>query len=231
MDYMLSAEHIHKKYGGNSVLRDVSIHVEQGGVYGLIGRNGSGKTTLLRILAGLIRGYDGTVTMSPRSKLAAIIHDPALFLNMSAAENLKEQACLLGIRDRSYVEATLAKVGLDACGKKAVMNFSLGMKQRLKLALALLEKPDVLILDEPVNGLDPDGIAELRELLLRLNRNDGITILISSHILSELEQTASRFGILHDGVIVKEMDGQDVLQSGKSLEEVYLRHTRGGKIS
>ncbi len=231
MDYMLSAEHIHKKYGGNSVLRDVSIHVEQGGVYGLIGRNGSGKTTLLRILAGLIRGYDGTVTMSPRSKLAAIIHDPALFLNMSAAENLKEQACLLGITDKTRINAALEKVGLDICRKKPVMNFSLGMKQRLKLALALLEKPDILILDEPVNGLDPDGIAELRELLIRLNRTEGITILISSHILSELEQIATCFGILHNGKIVREMGVQDVIKSGKSLEEIYLQHTKGGKIS
>ena len=232
MNYILSAEHIQKKYGSNAVLRDVSINIKQGEIYGLVGQNGSGKTTLLRILTGLIQNYTGTVVVGERnnkkSKVAAIINDPALFLNMTAFDNLREQAYLLGLRDNGKIEAALRTVGLEDCQKKLVKNFSFGMTQRLKLAMTLLQKPDILILDEPVNGLDPDGIADLRELLLRLNHADGITIIISSHILSELEQMAACFGILHDGVIVKEFYTQDVVQSGKTLEDVYMQYTKGG---
>ena len=232
MKCILSAEHIQKKYGGNTVLRDVSVHVKQGEIYGLVGRNGSGKTTLLRVLTGLIQEYAGTVAVGERNnqkgKVAAIINDPALFLNMNALENLREQVCLLGLRDDGKIEAALKTVGLEDCKKKLVREFSLGMTQRLKLAMALLQKPDILILDEPVNELDPDGIADLRELLLRLNRVDGITIIVSSHILSELEQTATCFIILHNGEIVKEFYTQDVFESGKTIEEIYMQHTKEG---
>jgi ABC-type multidrug transport system ATPase subunit len=235
MSYILSAEHIQKKYGGNTVLRDVSIHVKQGEIYGLVGRNGSGKTTLLRVLTGLIREYAGTVVIgeakNQKCKVAAVINDPALFLNMNAIDNMREQACLLGLRDAGEINAALKTVGLEDCKRKLVKNFSLGMTQRLKLAMALLVKPDILILDEPVNGLDPDGIADLRELLLRLNRSDGITVIISSHILSELEQMATCFGILHDGEIVTERYTRDVLQNGETLEEIYMWHTKGGPSS
>ena len=231
MSCILSAEHIQKKYGGNTVLRDVSIHVKQGEIYGLVGRNGSGKTTLLRILTGLIQKHNGTVVIgevnNQKIKIAAIINDPALFLNMNAIDNLREQACLIGLSDDKKIDTALKTVGLEDCKKKLVKNFSLGMTQRLKLAMALLERPDILILDEPINGLDPDGIADLRELLIRLNRNEGITIIISSHILSELEQMATCFGILCDGEIVKELYTQDVLQSGKTLEELYMQYTKG----
>jgi ABC-type multidrug transport system ATPase subunit len=232
MSYILSAEHIQKKYSGNTVLQDVSINVKQGEIYGLVGRNGSGKTTLFRILTGLIQEYTGTVVISEgnnqKCKVAAIINDPALFLNMNALDNMREQAYLLGLRDVEKIDAALKVVSLENCKKKLVKNFSLGMTQRLKLAMALLERPDILILDEPVNGLDPDGIADLRELLLHLNRSEGITIIISSHILSELEQMATCFGILHGGKIVKELYTQDVLQNGNTLEEVYMQHTKGG---
>ena len=231
MSCILAAEHVQKRYDGKTILRDVSIQVQQGEIYGLIGPNGSGKTTLLRILAGLVPGYGGTIFLASvnhrKSRISAIINDPALFLNMSAADNMKEQAYLLGLHDSDRVERALETVGLEARNNKLVKNFSLGMSQRLKLAMVLLEDPELLILDEPVNGLDPDGIADLRERLLGLNQKDGMTILISSHILSELEHVATRFGILYDGEIVKEVSPQDVIQKGSTLESIYMQHTRG----
>jgi len=231
-NYILSAERISKKYGGTAVLRDVSMNIKRGEIYGLIGQNGSGKTTLLRILTGLINVHGGSVAArSPdgsRYKVSAVINSPSLFLNMSAYQNMKSQAILAGISDDTRIEKALRTVGLLRSGKKPVKNFSLGMTQRLKLALALIENPDILILDEPTNGLDPNGISELRELLTHLNRSLGITILISSHILSELEQIATCIGILHDGAIIKEVSTQDAFQNGETLEGVYLHYTGGG---
>jgi ABC-type multidrug transport system ATPase subunit len=186
-DYILTAEHIKKEYNGNTVLRDVSIYIKKGEIYGLIGKNGSGKTTLFRILTGLIQRYNGTVSVGKvnthKSKVSAVINSPSLFLNLSAFENMKAQAFLLGIHNDSRIKQTLKTVGLQDYKNILAKNFSLGMTQRLKLGMALLKTPDILILDEPINGLDPDGIVELRELLLNLNHTDGMTILTSSQIL------------------------------------------------
>lgn len=233
MDYnILIGEHIKKKYGNNTVLRDVSIHIKQGEIYGLIGKNGSGKTTLLRILCGLISNYGGKVVLADvngrKCKVAAVINAPALFLNMTAFENLKEQSALLGLHDDTIISNELKTVGLVDYAHKTVKGFSLGMTQRLKLAMALIESPDLLILDEPVNGLDPNGIAELRELLHQLNQKHGMTILVSSHILSELEHTATCFGILNNGEIVKEISIRDIQQSNTTLENLYMQYTKGG---
>lgn len=230
--YILTAENIKMQYGTSTVLDDLSIHVEHGDIYGLVGKNGSGKTTLLRILTGLIQSFSGTISVAKtngrESRLAVVINTPSLFLNMSAFENMKGQAHLLGLQDDSHIGETLKTVGLSDTKSKPVGNFSLGMTQRLKLAMALLQKPDILILDEPLNGLDPNGMADLRELLLRLS-GTGITILISSHMLSELEQVATRFGILHEGKIVKELPTHEALQNGTSLEKLYMQYTRGGQ--
>jgi ABC-2 type transport system ATP-binding protein len=147
---------------------------------------------------------------------------------MSAFENMKAQTYLLGIRDNNKIRQILKIVGLSEQSAKHVSNFSLGMAQRLKLGMALLESPDILILDEPANGLDPDGIVELREMLISLNRSNGITILISSHILSELGQLVTSLGILHDGIIVKEVFDQETLQDRASLENLYMAYSRGG---
>ncbi len=227
--YSLTAQHIQKKYNGSPVLNDVSIKVERGAIYGLIGKNGSGKTTLLRILTGLIPVYEGRVSLEKLDnrvpRVAAVIDSPSLFLNMTAMENLKAHSLLLGIQENTQLEEVLKTVDLNSTQSKRVKDFSLGMVQRLKLAMALLAGPDILILDEPLNGLDPDGIKELRELLLRLNRDKAVTILISSHVLSELEQVASCFGILHDGAIVKELTAEDVCQRG-NLEDLYLEYTQ-----
>ena len=229
--HILIAEHIQKRYGLKTVLRVISINVRQGDIYGLIGKNGSGKTTLFRILTGLIQAYDGKVSIREingrQSKISAVIGTPSLFLNMSAVQNMKAQAYLLGMNDNRKIEQLLCTVGLENCGKKVVKDFSLGMTQRLKLAIALLGEPDILILDEPSNGLDPDGIVELRELLLDLNRSNGVTLLISSHILNELEQLVTCIGILHNGEIVKELSTHDILQSGVSLEKNYMQYTKG----
>lgn len=233
MNEILAADHIQKKYGGKPVLHDASIHVKQGEIYGLIGKNGSGKTTLLRILTGLIPTYSGTVMVGEvngqQARMSAVIHSPSLFLHLTAFENLKEHSYLLGMRDHEGIVQALQAVGLEDCPHKLVKHFSLGMTQRLKLAVALLAKPDILILDEPVNGLDPEGIADLRELLLRLNKTSDMTILVSSHILSELEQIATCFGILHEGKVVKELSRMELAQSEYKLEELYMIYTRGGK--
>lgn len=231
-NYILKAENIKMGYGTSTILNNVSIHIEQGDIYGLVGKNGSGKTTLLRILTGLIQDFSGMVSVAKtndrESRFAVVINDPSLFLNMSAFENMKEQAYLLGLYDNCQIKEALETVGLAGSNHKPVKNFSLGMVQRLKLAMALLQKPDILILDEPMNGLDPDGIADLRELLLRLNESN-MTILISSHILSELEQVATYIGILHGGKMVKEVSTHHAFQDGISLEKLYMQYTRGGK--
>jgi ABC-type multidrug transport system ATPase subunit len=230
---ILTAEHIQKKYGGNTVLRDVSIRMKRGEIYGLVGKNGSGKTTLLRILTGQIQRYNGTVSVGEagnrKPKVSAVINSPSLFLNLNAFENMKEQAFLLRMNDSSKIKQALEVVGLEDCNNKRVRNFSLGMTQRLKLGMALLENPDILILDEPLNGLDPDGIADMRELLLLLNHSNGMTIMVSSHILSELEQIVTCLGILHDGEIVKEASATEIRQDGSTLESLYMQYTKGGK--
>ena len=226
-NYVLQGSHIGKKYGKHAILNDVSLTLKQGEIYGLIGKNGSGKTTLFRILTGLIQDYSGTVSIN-ESKISAVINAPALFLNMTAFENMKAQSYLLGVKDNDKIFQILKTIGLSEKNKKPVKDYSLGMTQRLKLALALLENPDILILDEPSNGLDPDGIAELRELMIKLNRTHGITILVSSHILSELGQVASRLGILHEGKIVKELSDKEIFQNSVQLEEIYRECIRGG---
>lgn len=231
-NYILTAENIKMQYGTSTILNDASIHVEHGDIYGLVGRNGSGKTTLLRILTGQIKNFSGMVSIEKtegrESRFAVVINSPSLFLNMSAFENLKGQSYLLGLKNNRQIEEVLKTVGLENASNKTVGNFSLGMTQRLKLAMALLQNPEILILDEPMNGLDPDGIADLRSLLLNLQEK-GTTILVSSHILSELEQVATRIGILHDGKVVKEVPTHNSLQNGISLETLYMQYTRGGK--
>jgi len=227
MSYVLQGANISKKYGRHAILNDLSLNIKQGEIYGLIGKNGSGKTTLFRILTGLIPDYSGTVSFNG-SRISAVINAPSLFLNMTVFENMKAQCYLLGITDNNKIQRALKMVGLSEKNKQLVRNYSLGMTQRLKLALSLLENPDILILDEPSNGLDPDGIAELRELIIELNQKHGITVLISSHILSELGQVATCLGILHDGKIVKELLDKEIFQDTVQLETIYRECTRGG---
>ena len=228
-DYILKTNNLSKQYRNTLALHQVNLSIKKGDIYGFIGQNGAGKSTLLRIVMGLAFPSSGTIELfgkennqvhsDAQKRMGAIIESPALFPNMTAFENLEVHRLQKGIPGKECIMKTLALVGLDSTGKKKVKNFSLGMKQRLGLAIALLSDPEFLILDEPTNGLDPMGIVELRVLLKKLNREKGLTILISSHILSELHQLATRYGIIHQGKLLEEI-------SAKQLDEKCRRHIR-----
>lgn len=215
MTDVLRTENITKVYGKNRVVDHVSMHVKKGAIYGFIGKNGAGKTTFMRMVAGLAAPNEGTIALfgsenleQQRLRVGSLIENPGVYPNMTARENLEVIRRSFGITDKKAVDKMLAFVGLSASEKKKVKNFSMGMKQRLGIAIALLRNPDFLILDEPINGLDPEGIREIRELLLKLNREKGITILISSHILGELSKIATQYGIIRNGVLIEEFDAK-----------------------
>ena len=197
------------------------MHVPKGAIYGIVGRNGAGKTTLIRLICGLQRPTSGTYSIYGREftsrdialsrrRMGAVVETPSIYLDMSARENLRQQYRVLGLPSFEGIDELLALVGLADTGKKKARNFSLGMKQRLGIAVALCGGPDFLILDEPVNGLDPEGIIEMRELILRLNRERQITVLISSHILDELARLATHYGFIDGGRMVREMSAAEL---------------------
>ena len=211
MKYVLQTFGLSKKYKNQWALKDVNMHISKGDIYGFVGENGSGKTTIIRLITGLIFPTEGKLALfgvnsdSPeilvqRKKTGAIVESPSIYMNMSAAENLRLQCSILGITENveERVKATLNEVGLADMyeNKKHASNFSLGMRQRLGIGMALLGEPEFIILDEPMNGLDPAGIVEVRELILKLNQEKKITFLISSHILSELALVATKYGII-----------------------------------
>ncbi|WP_431803219.1 ABC transporter ATP-binding protein [Halobacillus andaensis] len=214
-EYVLKTNHLSKKYKDNLALNKVDLSIKQGQIYGFIGQNGAGKSTLIRLICGLAKPTNGSVELfgqssesdliQARKRIGTIIEGPALYPNMTAAENLEAHRLLKGIPGKDCVEKTLTLVGLQETGKKKAKNFSLGMKQRLGIAIALLGDPEFLILDEPINGLDPMGVVEIRGLLKKLNQERGITILISSHILSELHLLATHYGIIHNGKLIDQL--------------------------
>ena len=219
MQYIVETEHLVKQYGLNRVIDDVSIHVKPGDIYGLIGRNGAGKTTLMRLILGLANKTSGKITLyegkdlnASRKKIGAIIEEPALYKGETAYENLKRIAILAPTSDERIKEI-LRLVKLDNVGKKKVRDFSLGMKQRLGIAIALMGEPDLLILDEPINGLDPAGIKEMRNLILELHKK-GVTFIISSHLLDELGKIATTYGIVNKGKI-EEISARELKQQCK----------------
>lgn len=202
-----------KSFHTTPVLKGVNITIHRGDIYGLVGRNGAGKSTLMNIISSLsmkdsgkvyLFGKDIDQSRDTKKRMGCMIESPAFYPNLTAYENLEYYCILKGIIDKGKIQEVLAKVKLDTVGKKKYKQFSLGMKQRLGIALAILNNPDFIILDEPINGLDPLGIREIRETLLQLQQ-ENITILISSHILSELYLVANKFGILEGGTIVKEL--------------------------
>lgn len=204
---------IKKSYGKHSVLSGVNMQVKKGDIYGLIGRNGAGKTTIFKIILGLsdhnsgellINGKSGGSALAEGRKYIGFFVGSNFFAYMNARENLKYYCKLKGIKSKGEIDRVLKIVELDKT-TAPFKNFSLGMKQRLGIANALLGQPEILILDEPTNGLDPQGIADVRQLIKKLNEEYGMTVIVSSHILGELQNTASRFGIVHDGVIAKEI--------------------------
>lgn len=213
---------ISKKRGQTEILNHLNMTVYQKDIYGFIGQNGAGKSTTMKIIMSLIKETQGQLELFDsldnqinRSRIGAIIENPAFYPYMTAYENLKYYVQYKGIVEINSIEKVLKMVGLENVRKKKYKNYSLGMKQRLGLALALINNPDLLILDEPLNGLDPQGIVELREILSHLNKKYGITMLISSHILDELEMIATRYGFIHQGQMVEEITAEKLQEKLK----------------
>lgn len=224
MEYVLTTNGLRKQYRHFKALDDVTMHVPKGAIYGFVGRNGAGKTTLLRLICGLQNPSGGEYTLygrssrvkeivKSRSRIGAVVETPAVYQHLTARENLMHQYRLIGLPSYEGIEELLELVGLGDTGKKKAGNFSLGMRQRLGIALALCGNPDFLLLDEPANGLDPQGIVEIRELILKLNREYQITVLISSHILEELSRLATHYGFIDHGHIVKEVSAKELEES------------------
>ena len=217
MNYVIETTDLTKIYPNKIAVNKVSMHVGKGDIYGLIGKNGAGKTTLMKMLLGLIFPNSGEMTIlgeksgfsEARKKIGSLIEDPGLYTNCTAKENLKRFSILYGVGEEKIPEL-LTLVGLGSVGDKQVRAFSLGMKQRLGIAVSLLSDPEILILDEPMNGLDPEGIRDMRDLYLKLNREKGVTIIISSHILDELSKIASVYGIMNNGFLVEEVNAAEI---------------------
>lgn len=219
---IFSAKGLSKSFNDAFALHDINMNVPEGCIYGLVGENGAGKTTLFRIMAGLCEKSSGEYSLFSsnsekeirvaRKKLGCTIEAPAIYGNMSVLENMQIQCIVRGITDMNRIDEVLSIVGLDKQRNKKSSNLSFGMKQRLALALAILHDPQFLILDEPTNGLDPMGIAEFRELFLRLNKEKNITIVIASHILSELEHLATHYGFIRNGKILEELSAEELHQ-------------------
>ncbi|MBR3532352.1 MAG: ATP-binding cassette domain-containing protein [Clostridiales bacterium] len=220
-EMILQAQGLCKSYGKKPVLYNVDLKIDKGDIYGLVGKNGAGKTTLMRIMTGLQVPTAGTIEYGfDRRRLGsvgALVELPSIYANKSAYENMKFQYLNLGLPADGSIHDILRLVGLDNTGNKKAGKFSLGMRQRLGIAIAMVGDPEVLILDEPINGLDPQGIIGIRDLLLKLNREKGITIIISSHILSELSKLATRFAFIDDGRIIRECSAYDIENAGEKL--------------
>lgn len=236
MEYVLKTNALCKNYKHFKALNGLTMNVPKGAIYGFVGKNGAGKTTLIRLICGLqeptggdysIYGINNTekAIVKSRRRMGAIVETPSIYLDMTAEDNIKMQYRILGLPSFDGVKDTLKLVGLENTGKKKAKNFSLGMRQRLGIALALAGDPDFLILDEPVNGLDPQGIVEMRELILKLNREYGITILISSHILDELAKLATHFGFIDNGQILKEISAVDLEAACRKCMHISVSDT------
>lgn len=220
MDTILKTKNLTKKYHNQLAVNNVNMEIKQGDIYGLVGKNGAGKTTLLRMISGLTMPSSGEIDLfnetssqglnKSRMRTGAIIETPSFFPYLSAKKNLEYYRIQRGIAEKDSIDYALKIVGLNDTGNKKFKNFSLGMKQRLGLALTIMSSPDILILDEPINGLDPTGIVEFREILLKLNRERNTTILISSHILSELSQLATTYGFIHNGVFLEQLSSEEL---------------------
>ncbi len=240
MSVILRTNHLTKRYGHRTVLSDLSMTIYEGDIYGLIGKNGAGKTTLIRMAAGLASPSDGSILLfgkpdllQGRKEIGTVIESPALYPGMTARENLITQ-CKLQDADPAQIESILSLVGLGDTGAKKAKHFSLGMRQRLAIAVSLIGNPRLLLLDEPTNGLDPEGIREIRNLILKLNKERHITVLISSHILGELSKLATRYGILHHGVLLEEFTENELWERcskaedhDMDLEEYFLQKIGG----
>lgn len=217
-EYVIETTSLTKNFGSKLALDHVDLHVQKGDIYGFIGRNGAGKTTAMKLILGLIYPKEGEIKLFgseknldvSRKKIGSLVETPALYRNVSAYENLKRYSILFGGTDEEIKEI-LELVGLADTGKKKAGSFSLGMKQRLGIGIALLGNPEIMILDEPINGLDPAGIKEIRDTIIRLNKEKGVTFLISSHLLDELAKITTRYGIIAEGRLVEELSAEELM--------------------
>lgn len=235
MEYVLQTFDLTKKYKKHFAVHNVNMHICKGDIYGFVGENGSGKTTIIRLITGLIFPYAGNFSLfgvsnqtnqilKEQKKVGAIVETPSIYKNMSAYDNLKMQSAIIGLKDDNKIKEVLQEVGLaELYGeKKHAGDFSLGMRQRLGIAMALLGDPEFLILDEPMNGLDPAGIVALRELILKLNHEKNITFLISSHILTELALIATKYGIISKGKLIKEISAEELKKSCEKTTTIHV---------
>ena len=217
MEYILRTNTVSKKYTNYYAVDKVSISIQKGEIYGLIGENGAGKSTLMKMIAGLVEPSEGSIELSgnfvpqtERYRIGCVIESPALYAELTAKQNLEVFRKAYGLSSKESVQQILKQVGLSQYENKIVKKFSLGMKQRLAIGVALLGNPDFLILDEPINGLDPTGIQDMRNFLLKLNREEHITIMISSHILGELSKIATKYGIIKNGKLIEEITAKEL---------------------
>lgn len=229
--YMLKVTDVCKSYGKHEVLKKMSFEVPKGSIYGLVGRNGAGKTTIMRVISGLQKPTSGKVEYGFNhkgyGKIGALVELPSIYSSKSARENLIFQYINLGLKIDDSIDEILKFIALDKTGKKKAGRFSLGMRQRLGIGMAMAGNPDMLILDEPINGLDPQGIIEVRDLLQRLNREKGMTIIISSHILSELSKLATNFAFVEDGTVVREVTTEEVENAGGVQSDFFSADPQG----
>lgn len=237
MEYCLETVALSKQYKNFKALDGLNMHVPKGSIYGFVGKNGAGKTTLIRLICGLqiptggeyklygVKNTDKEISKA-RRRIGAVVETPSIYMDMNARDNLIQQFTVLGIPSHDEIDNILELVGLTGTGKKKAKDFSLGMRQRLGIAIALCGNPDLLILDEPINGLDPQGIIEIRELILKLNKEKDITFIISSHILDELSKIATNYGFIDGGVLVKEMSKEELENSCRKAIHVVVNDTR-----
>ena len=241
MEYVLQTQALGKNYRKFTALENLTMSVPRGAVYGLVGKNGAGKTTLLRLICGLQRPSYGTYSLyghnqedpdiiKARRRMGAVVETPSISLDMSAENNLKQQCRVLGLPDFSCVPELLELVGLGGAGKKKAKNFSLGMRQRLGIAVALCGRPDFFVLDEPINGLDPQGIVEVRELILKLNRERDITVLISSHILEELHKLATHYGFIDSGRMLRQISAEELEATCRKCVRIDVSDTQAAAL-
>lgn len=237
MDYVLRTDALGKSYKHFKALNGLSMNIPKGAIYGFVGKNGAGKTTLIRLICGLQTPTFGSYTLygrkntdkeiaKSRRRMGAVVETPSVYLDMTAENNLKQQYRILGLPSFDGLHEILELVGLSDTGKKKAKDFSLGMRQRLGIAIALVGDPDFLVLDEPVNGLDPQGIVEMRELILKLNREKQITFLISSHILDELSKLATHYGFIDRGSLVKEISMEELEASLRKCVRMEVSSTK-----
>ena len=233
MEVLVQTHNLTKQYGQHKAVSNVNLSVNKGEIYGLIGKNGAGKTTVLRLICGLASPTEGDISLfgqkSPetiyeQNRVGILIENPGVYPNMSAKDNVKLKCLAMGISSKSYIAELLEDVGLSVNDRKKVKHFSVGMKQRLGIALALAGNPELVLLDEPINGLDPQGMAEIREMITKLNKEKGITFMISSHILGELSKIATSYGIIDKGELKKQILKTELTED---LEEYYLSLTGG----